>query len=267
MTTSCLNQNQSLLRIESLRVVFGGETVALDGISLTIEAGEAVSVIGPSGAGKSTLAKAVLGLLPPKTARGRVLFQGKDILGARASEVRRLRGRLIGYIGQDPYGAFDPLFRLGTQLREALRCHGRLSRREEENIISTALSLAGLTPSPEVLRSHPHELSGGMLQRAQIAAAFLHRPRLLVADEPTTGLDPIRKVQLVRVLASLVREVGCALLVITHELDVARALARRVVVVEGGRLVEEGNMSEVLERPRHKATVALVESWRRLSGS
>lgn len=256
------SRDRAILTIDDLRVTLAspaGPVIALDHLSADVERGTCLAVIGESGSGKSTLARACLGLLPPRAViEGRVLFEDAEIPRLSRRDLRRLRGRRIGFVGQDSYAAFDPLFTIGRQVREALAAHaddpGASSR------LGPALERVGLKPN--VLKKYPHEMSGGMLQRVQIAAALLHGPSLIVADEPTSALDPVRRAEVAALLDSARRDTGAAMLLATHDLALALRLADRVLVLHRGRRVESGEARKVLTDPRDPITARLVEAAR-----
>lgn len=245
-----------------------GDVDAVRGVSADLSAGKVLALVGQSGCGKSTLIASVLGLLPPEaTAFGRVAFEGIDILKASESELQTLRGHRIGYVGQGSYAAFDPLFGLGFQLTEALAAHRRMPRLSRRARIEEALERARLPLKPNQLGIHPHQMSGGMLQRAQVAAAILHGPSLLVCDEPTAALDPTLRVQLAELLMALRDEMGTAILLATHDLTLVSRLADEVLVMFDGRSVESGPAHQILGQPRHPFTEAMVESHARIASS
>jgi len=255
MTTSSTTQ-QSLL-IEGLCVTYRGRVEALKDVSLTLYPGQSLAIAGRSGSGKSTLAACILGLLGPRAVvKGRVVVAGIDVNQATKDELRRLRGRVVGYVGQNPYAAFDPLFRLGFQLEEACVA--------DDVAVADALRLAGLEPTRGLLRSYPHELSGGMLQRAQLAAAILNRPSLLVLDEPTGALDPVSRLALARLIQDL--RAKMTLVLITHDIGLAARLAEDIAFLHDGRVVACGKTAQVLAHPGVEEVHALLSAWRRTSG-
>jgi peptide/nickel transport system ATP-binding protein len=233
---------------------------ALSGVSLRVPAGGSLAVVGASGSGKSTLAAAVMGLLPRRrvVATGSVVVDGVDVLFASPAALRDLRGRRVGFVGQLPFAAFDPLFPIGLQLDEAAAAHAREPASTRRERVRRALECAGLALDGAGLASHPHRMSGGMLQRAQLAAAIVHHPILLVADEPTSALDTVRSRQVADLFRSLRERDGTALLLVTHDLALAAAVADEVVVLRDGVAVERGPTRRVLDRPEHPFTAALV---------
>jgi oligopeptide/dipeptide ABC transporter ATP-binding protein len=252
-----------LLEIEDLAVNFRtdrGEVEALSGVSLSVNDGESFGVVGESGSGKSLTALAVLGLVPQppgRIARGRVRFAGQELDQAAKA---RLRGRDIAMIFQEPMSALNPVFSVGDQVAEGLRVHERLSRRASLDRAEQLLRRVGIPEPRRRLAQYPHELSGGMRQRVMIAAALACRPRLLIADEPTTALDVTIQAQILALLAELQRETGMAVLLITHDLGVIAQVVRRVAVMYAGRVVETGPVASVFEAPAHPYTEALLRS-------
>ncbi len=243
-----------LLSVEDLGVRLpGAPRPALEGVSLGVEAGEVLCVVGASGAGKSTLAQAVLRLLPPgSTVTGAVRFRGESVLDAAPSRLRAIRGGGIGIAFQETGSALDPLRTIGSQVREVMRTHGAEGSAEE------ALARAGM-PEPSVrAREYPHQLSGGLRQRAMLAMAIAARPAVLIADEPTSALDAIVQAEVLASLAALRKNERLAILLITHDLGVVAALADRVVVLAAGRVVEEGTTSAIFGAPAHPETAALL---------
>jgi len=238
----------------------GAPVVALDGVSLTLEPGGALVLLGESGSGKTTLARSVL-RLPGRSAvtTGRIELDGTDLLALDERALGRVRGRRIGYVPQDPTGSLDPLRRIGAQLAEVLRRHGVADgRRAARAAVPALLERAGIAEAEQVARSYPHELSGGLRQRAAIAIAVCCEPALLVADEPTTALDALVRAHVLDVFAALRAEHGVALLLVTHDLWVARRVGGTVAVMRDGRIVETGPVDAVLAAPGHAFTAQLV---------
>ncbi|SFP00256.1 peptide/nickel transport system ATP-binding protein [Amycolatopsis arida] len=242
------------LDVRGLSVRYATGTLALSDVDLRVEPGECVALVGESGCGKTTLARAVLGLLPARAAAtGAVRVAGRGVLGAPAARLRELRGRLVGYVGQDPFAACDPLRTVGHHVAEAWRAHGLAPPPGEVVRRLAALDV----PEPAVRGAeHPHRWSGGMLQRATVAAATVHGPPLTVADEPTSALDA----DLARAALRGLRRASDALLLISHDLDLVAEHADRVVVLAGGRVVEWGPTGAVLAAPAHEATRRLVDA-------
>lgn len=246
-----------LLSVEGLEVTFGDHAVVC-GADLTVLRGQTVAVVGESGSGKSTTAAAVLGLLPPggRITAGRIMFDGRDITSADRRVLRSIRGRSIGYVPQDPMTNLNPVWKVGFQIREALRANtnGRGARQRALELLAEA----GVPDPAKLAGRYPHQLSGGMCQRALIAIGLAGRPRLLIADEPTSALDVTVQRQVLDHLQRLTDELGTALLLITHDLALAAERAERVVVVHRGVVVESGAAQAILQDPRHEYTRRLV---------
>ena len=262
----------ALLTIEDLSVTFrtdSGPLPALDSISLEVHPGETLAVVGESGSGKSVLSLAIMGLLPP-TARltaGRMEFDGRDLTGLGRAELRSLRGRDMAMIFQEPATALNPVQRIGDQLVEAIRLHDDMPVAKARTRAVEALAATGI-PSPDLrARAYPQELSGGMRQRALIAMALIHRPRLLIADEPTTALDVTVQAQIVDLLNDLQAELGLAIILITHDLGVVAGLCRDVAVMYAGRIVETGPIDALFAAPAHPYTQGLLRSTPTLEAS
>ncbi|QYN40244.1 ABC transporter ATP-binding protein [Pseudonocardia sp. DSM 110487] len=250
-----------MLEVEDLRVSYATVS-AVRGVSLTVAPGEVVAVVGESGSGKSTLAHAVAGLLPGtgRIDTGRITLAEQELTGMSDRAWRTVRGRRIGLVRQDPGVALNPVQRVGAQVAEALTVHGLADRRGAPARAVELLAEAGLPDAAARARQYPHELSGGMRQRVLIAIAIAARPQLLVADEPTSALDATVQRHILDRLDELVRASGTAVLLITHDLGVAADRADRLVVMQAGRVVEEGPAREVLAAPRDPYTRRLLES-------
>ncbi len=262
-TRDGVREEDPLLAVEELRIGFAGAaTPAVDGISFAVPAGETLGLVGESGSGKSLTALALLGLLPPEArCTGRIRFDGSELLGASEAAMRRRRGREIAMIFQEPMTALNPVMRVGAQVAEAIRAHQPgMSRQELRERTIAALAEVAL-PEPERReRDYPHQFSGGQRQRIVIAIALANRPRLLIADEPTTALDVTVQAQILDLLRSLQRSHGLAMLFISHDLAVVRQVAGRVAVLEHGRVVEQGTAAVVFSSPEHAYTRRLLAS-------
>jgi peptide/nickel transport system ATP-binding protein len=254
-----------ILQIENLRVEFPtrrGTLVAVDDVSLAIAPGEVLGMVGESGAGKTLTGLAVIGLIEPpgRIAAGAVHLEGRRIDNLPHEEMRRLRGRRIGVVFQDPLTSLNPLYTIGAQLEETIVTHLPLSGAEARARALGLLREVGI-PAPELRFDHyPHQFSGGMRQRVVIALALAAEPSLLIADEPTTALDVSIQAQIIALLKRLARERGTAVLLITHDMGVIAETAQRVAVMYAGRLVELGPVREVIHSPRHPYTTGLMGS-------
>ncbi len=237
------------------------ETVrAVDGVSFTIEPGEILALVGESGSGKSSVALALTRLLPspPAAISGRVLFDGTDLLKVPERDLRAIRGGRIAYVFQDPATSLNPVLTIGEQLLEVLTLHTSARGEAAKRQAVEWLERVGIASAGQRLRAYPHELSGGMQQRACLAMAMAARPQLLVADEPTTALDVTVQVQILRLLRDLQRSLGLSVLLISHDLTVVERIAHRVGILRAGRLVELGSAGQVLHQPSHPYTKELL---------
>ena len=247
-----------LLSVEGLEVTFGTHAPAVCGVDLTVLHGQTVAVVGESGSGKSTTAAAILGLLPPggRITAGCIVFDGRDISAADGRLLRSIRGSAIGYVPQDPMTNLNPVWKVGFQIREALRANtdGREARRRALDLLAEA----GMPDPVKQAARYPHQLSGGMCQRALIAIGLAGRPKLLIADEPTSALDVTVQRQVLDHLQQLTDELGTALLLITHDLALAAERAESVVVLHRGLVVESGAAQSILRDPQHEYTRRLV---------
>ncbi len=257
----------SLLSVENLRITFTPAdrpaVEAVKGISFSLEQGETLAIVGESGSGKSVTAMALTRLLPEPPARydsGRILLKGRDVLSLPEPELRRLRGKEIAYVFQDPMTSLNPVFTIRSQIAETLRLHRPdLGKSSYDDEITYWLDQVGIVNPAARLRSYPHELSGGMQQRVMIAMALAARPSLLVADEPTTALDATVQKQIIDLLARLQAEHRMAILLITHNFHILSGLAHHVVVMFRGSIVENGATEAVLCNPQHPYSRALID--------
>ncbi|MDR1978459.1 MAG: ABC transporter ATP-binding protein [Synergistaceae bacterium] len=259
----------ALLEIEGLKTqfhLFAGTVKALDGIDLTLKEREILGLVGESGGGKSVAAYSILRLIDPpgEIASGRVLFEGADLLEKSEAEMRRIRGKDISMIFQDPLTALNPLHTIHDQIDEMLRLHTSLGARERLEKILSLLREVGISNPEDRLRAYPHQFSGGMLQRVVIAIALAARPKLIIADEPTTALDVTVQAQILRLMEGVVKNHGAALILITHDLAVVSGLTERVAVMYCGRIVEEGPTDLVIHSPLHPYTKGLLNSIPRM---
>jgi peptide/nickel transport system ATP-binding protein len=254
-----------VLAIEELTVELPtrrGTQTAVDGVSLAIAPGEVLGVVGESGAGKSLTGAAVIGLLEPplRIAAGRILLDGERIDDLSYEQLRRIRGKRIGAIFQDPLTSLNPLYTIAQQLVETIRTHSEMSPAEARAHALSLLVEVGIPAAEQRLDHYPHQFSGGMRQRVVIALALCANPRLIIADEPTTALDVSIQAQIIALLKRLCREHNTAVMLITHDMGVIAEAADRVAVMYAGRLVEVGPVCDVIRNPRHPYTVGLMNS-------
>ncbi len=254
----------SLLEVDDLSVSFStrhGEVAALDGVSFHVDEGETLGVVGESGCGKSITALTVMGLIPHPPGRitgGSIRFRGEELVGAKASRLRRLRGAEIAMIFQESMTSLNPVFRVGDQIAEAVLLHQDLSKAEAWNLAVEFIRTVGIPEPVARARAYPHELSGGMRQRVTIAMAMSCRPRLLIADEPTTALDVTVQAQIFGLMRDLQEEFGVGIIMITHDMGAIAELSDRVAVMYAGRIVEQGTADEILDTPLHPYTRGLI---------
>jgi oligopeptide transport system ATP-binding protein len=261
-----------LLAVEDLRVHFwtGGGTVhAVNGISFDIGPGETLGIVGESGCGKSVTALALLGLLPRagRVRSGSASFDGRDLLRLSQRALRRVRGRQIAMIFQDPMTSLNPVLTIGRQLREPLETHFGMNRRAASARAAELLDRVGIPNAEDRLSDYPHQFSGGMRQRAMIAMALACRPKLMIADEPTTALDVTIQAQILALLKDLVAEEQTALVLITHDLGVVAGMCERVNVMYAGMFMETGSAEQLFATPRHPYTLGLLQSVPRLDAA
>ena len=263
--------SQPLLQVRDLRTTYArdGERVrAADGVSFDVSAGEIVALVGESGSGKSSVALSLMRVL---SANGRieagshVLFDGLDLLSLSERRMRDLRGRRLAMIFQEPASALNPVMTIGEQVAEVARVHGEVSRRDAWALAVAMLERTGIGSSAQRARQYPHELSGGMRQRALIAMALLLKPSLLIADEPTSALDVTVQAQILDLLRDLQRETGMAVLFITHDFGVVAELCSRALVMREGRIVEDAPVERMFRSPAHPYTAELLAAVPRLS--
>jgi len=258
-----------LLSVEDLRVEFWtqrGTVYAVNGVSFEIAAGETLGIVGESGSGKSVTALAVLGILARsgRVTGGRAVFEGRDLIGLGDRELRRIRGRDVAMIFQDPMTSLNPVLTIGRQIRESLETHLGLDRKQSEARVVELLEQVGIPKARDRAGDYPHQFSGGMRQRAMIAMALACEPKLLIADEPTTALDVTIQAQILDLLRSVIAERDTALVLITHDLGVVAGMCERVHVMYAGMVVEAGSAEAVFATPRHPYTFGLLQSVPRL---
>ncbi len=262
-----------LLQVKDLKTYFyteEGVVKAVDGVSYDLEEGETLGLVGESGSGKSVSALSILRLIPQppgKIVAGEVLFDGKDLLKLDEEEIRHIRGNRIAMIFQEPMTSLNPVLTIGRQLTEALELHLKLEKRAAVKRAAELLEMVGIPDAASRLSDYPHQFSGGMRQRVMIAMALACNPKLLLADEPTTALDVTIQAQILEVLARLSRELGTAVIIITHNLGVVARYADRVNVMYAGKIIETAAAAELYANPKHPYTLGLLRSVPRLDQS
>lgn len=267
--TGAVQPPSPVLEVEGLSLALprdGAVHPVLDQVSFTVGRGEVLGIAGASGSGKSQMLLALLGLSPPGARlSGSVRLEGRELVGLPQPALRDVRGARIAMVFQDPQAALNPCVSIGTQLAEVLQVHRGCSRRAALEGAAAMLDAVHLPEPHRLLRRHPHELSGGMRQRVVIAMALLCEPAVLLADEPTTALDPTVQMQILALFAEVVRSRGTSLVLVTHDLSVLAALADRVAVMERGRLVETAAAETLFASPAHEASRRLLDAARALS--
>jgi peptide/nickel transport system ATP-binding protein len=257
-----MSANPSLLSVQGLSVHGPLEKPLIDAVSFDIQAGRVLALVGESGSGKTLAGRAALRLLPPQVRQsgGAILFQGRDLARLAPEEMRALRGKAIGMVFQEPMVSLNPAIRIGEQLSEALVLHEKIGRAQARRHAVDMLRRVRIADPEACLAAHPHEFSGGMRQRIMLASVMLLKPRLLIADEPTTALDSLSQREVMEIMAELTRSEGTAVLLITHDLGLVARYADDVVVLEKGRKVEGGSVGQVLTAPRQPYTRSLIEA-------
>jgi len=259
----------ALLEVRDLRVRFStedGVVKAVDGVSLSVEPGKTIGVVGESGSGKSVSMLTVMGLTRAENASisGSAGFDGRDLLSLSDHELRKVRGNDIAMIFQDPLSSLHPFYKVGSQLIEAMQAHRDISKAAARDRAVELLGMVGIPDPRQRVDAYPHELSGGMRQRAMIAMALSNEPKLLIADEPTTALDVTVQAQILQLIARLQRELGMAVVLITHDLGVVAEVTDEIVVMYAGRIVESASTDKIFRAPEHPYTWGLLRSIPRL---
>lgn len=258
-----------MLEIKNLKVSFftpSGEVKAINDISYTLNKGEVIGVVGESGSGKSVTASTVMGLVekPGRIVGGSVRLDGVDISTLSSEQIRRIRGRKVAMIFQDPMTSLNPVYTIGSQLKEAVRLYYGLKGAAAEQKAIELLKLVSINEPERRIHQYPHEFSGGMRQRVMIAMALAGNPELLIADEPTTALDVTIQAQIIEIIRELKTKINMAVMLITHDLGVVADIADKVVVMYGGKIVESAPCEEIFRNPRHPYTIGLLNSIPRL---
>jgi peptide/nickel transport system ATP-binding protein len=264
--------NTPVLEVNELRTHFKterGKVTAVDGVTFSLHEGEILGIVGESGCGKSVTSQSILRLFDEKyltSYEGEILFKGKNLLKVSNSEMEKLRGNNISMIFQDPLSSLNPVFTIGQQISEAILLHQKVTKKEAYEKAIEMLKLTGI-PAPEKrINEYPHELSGGMRQRVMIAMSLACKPRVLIADEPTTALDVTIQAQIIDLMLELKKETGMAIIFITHDLGVVAEVCSRVAVMYLGQIVEEADVDSLFESPNHPYTKGLIKSIPQLDG-
>lgn len=265
-------EKKHLLEIKDLQVSFVNkkmEVPAIQGISYYLDEGEVLGIVGESGSGKSISSHCILKLLPEngRIKNGKILFEGKDIIPMSAKEIADIRGNKISMIFQDPMTSLDPLFTVGYQIEESLKKHTKLNKKQREEQSIRLLDMVGINQPEKRIKQYPHEFSGGMRQRAMIAMALSLRPKLLIADEPTTALDVTIQAQIIELLKKLKDELNMSIIFITHDLGVVSDICDKIVVMYAGEIVEAGKKRQIFYESKHPYTEGLLNSVPKLEQS
>lgn len=261
-----VNEKEKILEIDNLKTTFQtlrGSIVAIDGVSFHIQKGEIVGIVGESGCGKSVTSQSIMRLYDEKKLvkySGKIYFEGKNLLELKESEMEQIRGNEIAMIFQDALSSLNPVFMVGDQIAEALMIHQGVSKKEAMETAQDLLKLTGI-PAPEKrIYNYPHEMSGGMRQRAMIAMALACQPKLLIADEPTTALDVTIQAQILDLIKNLNQKLDAGIMLITHDLGVVAQTCERVIIMYLGQIVEEGFVNDIFDHPMHPYTQGLLQS-------
>jgi oligopeptide/dipeptide ABC transporter ATP-binding protein len=257
---------KALLSVEGLTIGFNteqGPIRVVEDLDLSLASGDTLGIVGESGCGKSVTAQTIMRLLPSPPSRidaGRIMFEGEDLARVSEKRMQKVRGDLIGMVFQEPMTSLNPTQRIGRQIAEVLVLHRGLSYSDAAGAVIDVLGKVGIGNAERRLEQYPHELSGGLRQRVMIAMAIVCRPKLLIADEPTTALDVTIQAQIIELLKSLQRELGLSILLISHDLGMVAEMSRNIAVMYAGRIVETGPVGAILDDPRHPYTAGLLNS-------
>ena len=257
-----------MLEIKDLTIQYGDKAPVVENFSLSLKKGEIITIVGESGSGKSTVLSSILGLLPNggKIISGDIIYNGESMLSKSLNQWRELRGTEITMISQDSGGTLNPIRKIGKQFVEYIQTHSRMSAKEAEEKAKDMFSKVNL-PDPEIImKSYPHQLSGGMKQRVGIAMALTFHPKIILADEPTSALDVITQAQIVKEIMGLRKKFDTSIIMVTHNLGVAAYISDKIIVMQNGKIVDAGNKNEVIENPKSEYTKKLLEAVPEIGG-
>ncbi|WP_455037133.1 ABC transporter ATP-binding protein [Leptotrichia massiliensis] len=257
-----------MLEIKDLTIQYGDKDPVVENFSLSLKKGEIITIVGESGSGKSTVLSSILGLLPNggKIISGDIIYNGESMLSKNLNQWRELRGTEITMISQDSGGTLNPIRKIGKQFVEYIQTHSKMSTKEAEEKAKDMFSKVNL-PDPEIImKSYPHQLSGGMKQRVGIAMALTFHPKIILADEPTSALDVITQAQIVKEIMDLRKKFDTSIIMVTHNLGVAAYISDKIIVMQNGKIVDAGNKNEVIENPKSEYTKKLLEAVPEIGG-
>ena len=257
-----------MLEIKDLTIQYGDKLPVVENFSLSLKKGEIITIVGESGSGKSTVLSSILGLLPNggKIISGDIIYNGESMLNKSLNQWRELRGTEITMISQDSGGTLNPIRKIGKQFIEYIQTHSKMSAKEAEEKAKDMFSKVNL-PDPEIImKSYPHQLSGGMKQRVGIAMALTFCPKIILADEPTSALDVITQAQIVKEIMDLRKKIDTSIIMVTHNLGVAAYISDKIIVMQNGKIVDAGNKNEVIENPKSEYTKKLLEAVPEIGG-
>ena len=257
-----------MLEIKDLTIQYGDKDPVVENFSLSLKKGEIITIVGESGSGKSTVLSSILGLLPNggKIISGDIIYNGESMLNKSLNQWRKLRGTEITMISQDSGGTLNPIRKIGKQFVEYIQTHSKMSTKEAEEKAKDMFSKVNL-PDPEIImKSYPHQLSGGMKQRVGIAMALTFHPKIILADEPTSALDVITQAQIVKEIMDLRKKFDTSIIMVTHNLGVAAYISDKIIVMQNGKIVDAGNKNEVIENPKSEYTKKLLEAVPEIGG-
>ena len=257
-----------MLEIKDLTIQYGDKDPVVENFSLSLKKGEIITIVGESGSGKSTVLSSILGLLPNggKIISGDIIYNGESMLGNTLSQWRELRGTEITMISQDSGGTLNPIRKIGKQFVEYIQTHSKMSTKEAEEKAKDMFSKVNLPDPDIIMKSYPHQLSGGMKQRVGIAMALTFHPKIILGDEPTSALDVITQAQIVKEIMGLRKKFDTSIIMVTHNLGVAAYISDKIIVMQNGKIVDAGNKNEVIENPRSEYTKKLLEAVPEIGG-